>query len=101
MIVYNVTANVSEEIADEWVAWMKETHILRVMETGCFEGFKILRMVGNQHNADGLTFAVQYFAKDMKTMNLYASQYAPVLQQAVFERYGEKVLSFRTLMEEI
>lgn len=101
MIVYNVTANVAEEIADEWLAWMKSTHILRVMETGCFEGYKALRMVGNQHDVDGRTFAVQYFVKDMKTMTQYASQYAPALQQDVFERYGEKVLSFRTIMEEV
>jgi hypothetical protein len=101
MIVYNVTSSVSEEVFEDWFVWMRDVHIGNVMATGCFEGYKMLRMIGDKHNAEGVTYAVQYYAKDMKTMNIYASKFSPDLQEEVFKRYGEKVLSFRTLLEEV
>lgn len=101
MIIYNVTANVDHSIAEAWLKWMKEVHIKSVLDTDCFTGYKILRLINESSDATGLTYAVQYFAPDMKTMSKYASQYAPGLQQEVFLKYGERVVSFRTLLEEV
>ena len=40
MIIYNVTINVDESIHDEWMNWMIENHIPKVLSTGKF--FKAL-----------------------------------------------------------
>ncbi|MFY0599575.1 MAG: DUF4286 family protein [Cyclobacteriaceae bacterium] len=101
MIIYNVTANVEENIAEEWLMWMKETHIPNVMNTGCFKEFKILKLLNEQPDASGITYAVQYFVQDMKTMHEYTSKYATGLQMEVLEKYGQRVVAFRTLLEEV
>ena len=37
MIVYNVTVKIEKDIHDDWLAWMKETHIPEVLKTNLFE----------------------------------------------------------------
>ncbi|MFB0997424.1 MAG: DUF4286 family protein, partial [Flavobacteriales bacterium] len=41
MILYNVTINIDATIQKEWLIWMKEIHIPKVMETGCFTENKV------------------------------------------------------------
>jgi hypothetical protein len=100
MIVYNVTCTlVDEHIHDEWVQWMKHTHIPEVMETGLFTDYRMLRLLNEENN--GITYAVQYRCTTLAEYRLYQKEYAPALQQKTREKYGEKVLAFRTLLEEV
>lgn len=101
MIIYNVTVNVEQSIADEWLHWMKKEHIPKVMKTGCFEDFKVLKMLNEHTDVEGLTYAVQYFAENIKIINTYFSQHAPGLQNESFRKYGEKAVAFKTLLEEV
>ena len=34
MILYNVTVNIDTDVEEDWIEWMKETHIPEVMKTG-------------------------------------------------------------------
>ena len=46
MISYNVSITIEPDIEYEWVQWMKEHHIPRVMDTGCFvfhDFYKLLK----------------------------------------------------------
>ena len=36
MLVYNVTVKVNTDIHEEWLEWMKKTHIPEVLATGYF-----------------------------------------------------------------
>ncbi len=99
MIIYNVTLTVEDEIHDDWLQWMKSTHIPDVMNTGCFESFKICRVI--KSGQDGRSYAIQYSTKDMATLHKYQVQFAPKLQQEHMARYQDKVLAFRTLLEVI
>jgi hypothetical protein len=48
MIIYNVTVNVDEDVAVEWLQWMKETHIPDVMKTGMFLESRICRVLAEE-----------------------------------------------------
>lgn len=97
-VLYNVTIIIDHSAHDAWVSWMVETHIPEVMATGKFTSWKMLRMV-EDHNPDGVTYAVQYIAPDMQTYLSYQSDCAPPLQQKTQELYGGKYAAFRTLLE--
>ncbi|WP_258105383.1 DUF4286 family protein [Marinoscillum sp. MHG1-6] len=101
MIIYNVTANVEEDIAEEWLMWMREVHIPKTLETGCFHDHKVLRLMNERSDVPGITYAVQYFARDIRELTRFASQHEPGLQQDVFQKYGERVVFFKTLLEEL
>ncbi len=99
-IIYNVTCSVENDIAEEWLVWMRKTHIPEVMQTGLFLSYKFLRVIGpvGEEIAES-TYAVQYVLPDIETFLNYTNNFAPALQAKTAQKYGERVLAFRTLLE--
>ena len=96
MVVYNVTISIDVAVADNWLEWMKETHIPDVMATGCFRDSKICRVQGEEEG--GMTFAIMYTAHTAEDMDDYQTKHAPKLQLEHTERFKGKFASFRTLL---
>ncbi len=97
-IIYNVTVKVDITVNDDWLTWMKETHIPDIMMTGKFLDWSIKKILGDDDPA-GITYAVQYTAPDMDTFLDYNQHHAQALQQDHKDRYEGKYVAFRTLME--
>lgn len=74
MIIYNVTVSVDADIADEWLDWMRTTHIPDVMATGLFLDHRLCRVLNVED--EGRTFAIQYTLADMATYDRYAAEHA-------------------------
>ena len=100
MIVYNVTVKINAEVQEEWLRWMRETHIPDVMATGMFQSYSLNRIISLE-DADGASYAIQYHCPDMATFHKYQLQHAPQLQKDHTERYKDQFVAFRTLMEVI
>ncbi len=98
MIIYNVTANVETQIAEEWLKWMREVHIPEVMATNMFEKYTLLKLL-NEEYTENPTFAIQYFASTPENLDQYITQFAPALRQKTQQKYGSKVVAFRTFLE--
>lgn len=101
MILYNVTINIEPEVEQEWIAWMKEKHIQDVMETGHFNEYKFLKLLGENPEALGNTYAVQYFADDIGKLETYLNTDAPTLQKEHMDKFGNKFVAFRTVLQEV
>lgn len=97
MIIYNVTVKVDPDVRDEWLQWMRETHIPEVLATGRFIDHRIARVMVDEE--DGVTYAIQYTCKNMETLQTYYEKEAPALQADHAERYKDKFVAFRTLLE--
>lgn len=97
MFIYNVTVNIDEDVHEEWLQWMKATHVPDVMNSGCFVENKIVKVL--HVNDEGHTYSFQYTFKDMKDIEKYQKEFAPALQADVKKKYGEKFTAFRTLLE--
>ena len=88
-------------MATEWLQWMQHVHIPEVMATGCFLSYRILKVLTNANDDEGVNYSIQYDAAKMADYERYREQFAPAMQQQTKERYGERVLAFRTLLEVI
>lgn len=97
-ILYNVTVKIDLDVNDEWLSWMKETHIPDVMMTGKFDAWKLTKILGDD-DPHGVTYAVQYTAPDMDTFLEYSQYHAPKLQAEHRDKFAGKFGAFRTLME--
>lgn len=97
MIIYNVTISIDEDIADDWLQWMKEVHIPDVMNTGYFTKNRILRVHAEEKG--GKTYSIQYHCETIDRLNEYQEKEAPKLQKDHTERYEGKFAAFRTLLE--
>jgi hypothetical protein len=98
MILYNVTVNVDDPVHDEWLGWMKETHIPDVMRTGMFIDHRFLKMLA-EGDVGGQTYAIQYTCESMERFRRYESEFAPALREDVEKRFGGRFVAFRTLLE--
>ncbi len=100
MIAYNVTVKVDLEINNIWVEWMKKDHIPKVLETGCFTGYKFFRIV-EEDQTDGITYAVQYYANSMSDYFEYKEKFAPALQKETRDIFPDKFVAHRTILREV
>lgn len=98
MYLYNVTLNLEDEIHDDWMAWMKSTHIPEVMATGCFVANRMLKVLSEIEN-NGTTYSIQYYFNRMEDYQRYKERFGPALQNETKKRYGDKYVAFRTLLE--
>lgn len=99
MIIYSVTVQVPNELAVEWLNWMREEHIPAVMDAGYFSAFHVQRLIDPVVDPNFRTFNIQYECESLTKYDAYRRLAAPALQQATAERYGNKVVAFRTVLE--
>lgn len=99
MILYNVTINVDPEIHDEWLEWMKGTHIPDVLSTGLFSEGKIFKIHTGEDEEN--TYSIQYFCSSIEEYEKYQKEHAPRLQQEHSEKYKDKFTAFRTILEQV
>ena len=101
MILYNVTVNVDDNINNEWVQWMKKIHIPEVMATGMFVEYKMFKVLTRQPDETGVTYSIQYFAKNMADYENYKTNFGPALQLKTMQKYGDALMAFRTVLEQL
>lgn len=98
MYIYNVTTNIDRNAHEEWLSWMRETHIPEVLATGKFLNAKLSRvMVGEE--GGGFTYSVQFTTVDKETLNRYYDEDAARLRSKTQERFEGQFVSFRTELE--
>ncbi|WP_114782847.1 DUF4286 family protein [Botryobacter ruber] len=98
MILYNITVNVENSVADEWLEWMTEVHIPEVMRTGFFLRNQICRLLTEIENG-GTTYAVQYHCRNLDDLEEYQRTHAAEMQARQLKRYGESALAFESVLE--
>jgi hypothetical protein len=97
MVIYNVTVNIESDVSEDWVSWMKKTHIPEVMATGYFLENRFARVLVDEEQ--GITYSVQYLCKHHSDLEEYQQQHADRLQADHSARYSGKFVAFRTLLE--
>lgn len=101
MVFYNVTCNVSPEIAEEWIAWMKNEHLPELMETELFKSYTFCKLLTEADDNEGINYTIQYKLEDLETLEKYTIDFGPVLKQKTLDKWGERVLAYRSVMEEV
>jgi hypothetical protein len=101
MILYAVTVNIEADIEKDWLQWMKEVHIPDLMRTGLFESYRIFRILTRQEDESGVSYSMQNFMHSMEDFERYQKEFAPTLRKEYDERYKNKFVAFRTLLEEV
>ncbi len=100
MILYNITYTVATDIEDDFVRWMKVTHIPDVFATGLFTEHRFFRLMNSTN--DGFTnYSIQFFAESTAKLIEYENRFANALRYETQARYGEKALAFRSLLEAV
>ena len=98
MLIYNVTTKVEWSVADEWLRWMQETHIPEILATGCFDRHQLVRLLEIDEE-EGPTYAAQYYARSKDSFDTYIKDHSNNLRQLSFDKWGNKFIAYRSLMQ--
>ena len=79
-VVYEVTAVVEHELAEEWERYMLERHIPDVLAAGWFTGASLVR-------AQGGRYRICYRADSPAKLDRYLAESAPALRTEFSSRY--------------
>ncbi|MFP4091312.1 MAG: DUF4286 family protein [Cyclobacteriaceae bacterium] len=101
MIQYNQTVNIEGSAEKDWLQWMKEQQIPDILATGMFVQARIYRLLEIEETAGTATYAVQLMAETREHLDIYQLKYEPSFDDAHEKRYGNKAMSFRTMMKEV
>ncbi len=100
MLIYNVTTHVEPSIETQWIDWMNNTHMPEMMATGKFIKILLLKVV-TEDSSKGRSYAAQYHCKNRSAFDAYLKEDATLLRKNAVKKFGDKILSFRTELEQI
>lgn len=100
MFIYNVTTHVEPAIEKQWLDWMNSDHLPLMLKTGRFNKAVIFKVI-TEDNMGGVSYATQYHCNSRTEFEQYQKEDADRLKNHTIERFGERILSFRTELEQI
>lgn len=98
MIIYSVTVSLAPEVESDWREWMISKHIPDVMATDHFVEKRMTKVIDG-HEEGAINYNIQYMCESVEKLNDYNEKFAPKLQKEHGDRYGDKFIAFRTLLE--
>lgn len=96
MIVYTLTANVDEDIANEWLQWMKDEVVHFVMQTQLIVKYKVFKVLNDN---EGVTYTFQFFFKDAFVYKLFLKEHHKYFSSILGKYSHPKVAYFNTLLQ--
>lgn len=74
MYIYNITTNVDESIHREWLIWVQETNIPKILETGKFSK-ALMTQVLIKEDMGGYTYSIQFTSDSKEKLQDYILKY--------------------------
>ena len=99
MFLYNVTYIVEDTVLEDWRNWMQTEHLPKVMATGKFTDHKSWRIINSPN--EGTTFSNQFLFEKLEEYVEFTQVFAPAIEAEIHEKYGESVLSFTSIMQDV
>jgi hypothetical protein len=100
MLIYNITVHVENEIAEDWLRWVLTEYGPELLSTNCFSRFSVLKLLDIE-DTGGPTYAVQCYAESRAEYERYADEFSAAMERRSVEKWGQRFVSFSTIMEVI
>ena len=100
MFIYNVTTNVDESINEKWLTWMHDVNIPGILEPGPFLRLPLCHVLVKE-DMGGITYAVQYTAKDKEQLQDFLVNESYKFKEEEMKLFSGKFGSFTTELKVI
>jgi len=102
MIIYNVTILIDPTVKEEWLEWMRSVHIPDVMATGLVAEHHLCKVLMPDDGDDRFEkYAVQYWFPTMEDFDTYQREHAKRLQAVHSEKYKNRFMAIRSVLETV
>lgn len=96
-LAWNITYVIEPQYVDQWRHWMMKEHLPRLMSTGCFESYRLNKLIGLPDSEDP-TYSVQLVALNRSDLLRYQNQHQEEYDRLLYQHFKDQVVEFRTTM---
>ncbi|MDR1883151.1 MAG: DUF4286 family protein [Prevotella sp.] len=100
MIIFNTTFHVEDSVCNDYINYMKDIYIPEAVVDGSLSKPRFARIQA-QHEESGNSYSLQFQVENAGALDRWFKTQGPALQKEIAARFGNKVLGFVTLLEEI
>lgn len=100
MLVYNTTYHVENADARNFVIWINECFIPKILEQGTLRNPRLSRVLSHREQ-DSECFALQWEVESMTDMHHWHTAQGKVLNDELLKTFQQRIVAFTTLMEVI
>lgn len=97
MIIYNETYIIDDSIQQQWLNWMQTIQIPAIIQTGCFNAYKIFTVLNSPN--EGVTYCVQFITDNAKNYTYFQEQHQKKFHQLHNQQFENRFVLFNTLMQ--
>ena len=97
-LLFNMTINIDHAVHDQWMVWMTQIHIPEIMNTNCFESWKMSRVLGAD-DSKGINYAIQFVSPGIKAFEEFRDGHMKKLQDIHNQKFKDQYVLFMTLLE--
>lgn len=100
MIIYNTTFHIDKSVRDEGLDYLRKIYMPQALASGFLRDPNLRRVLATD-DAEGENYCVQFRVKNVDTLNYWMEKEGRALHEALVRRFGEKMVGFSTLLEEL
>ena len=100
MLLYNVTIGIDRAVEQQWLTWMRERYIPAALSSKLFLDSKMFKVLHDDDEAT-VSYSVQFFAQSIVEVSEYLEKFEPALGGELMNRFKDRHVAFRTLLEEV
>lgn len=98
MYVYNQTVNIDETVHKQWLQWIENTYIPKMLATKKFCNARIFKVLIKEEMG-GVTYSVQYFANSKTDLENFYKEDKLKLQQQMAAKFSNQFVTFETELQ--
>lgn len=99
MLIYNTTFQVDDEVHDNFLIWMKECYIPKVLKHGALKTPRLCKILS--HREDGSAYSLQWEVENSSLLHRWHMEQGVEQSKELTNIFKDKVIGFPTLMEVI
>lgn len=100
MLIFNTTFHVEEKTHSEYLNFFTQIYIPTCIESGFLFEPRFSKIMS--HNETGsLCYSLQFYVKNSDSLDYWLSNGGKELENKLVEKFGQRVVGFITLMEEV
>lgn len=100
MVIFNTTYHVARGLEDQFINWLRETYLPMALKSE-YLSLPRLSQVQCAEEQEGSSFSLQFHVKDRDILSVWYNECGENLSEALYSRFGEQVLGYVTLLDEI
>lgn len=100
MLIFNTTFHTEEDVHEVYIDFMKQVYIPQAVVSG-FLTHPCFARIHPQHEQNGISYSLQFKVKNSDTLDYWMTRDGALLQQTLNQKFGNKVVGFITIMEQI